>query len=148
MNHLLMLINNEKNMDTIQIICDTVWTKIGEYAICQPLVAESKVIDCSNVIITLIVCGAVVAISIVACVQYFRWKTYVFDKKNERERQVEDAKREQIAEYRKQELEFIKDCYLRKEEERKFNTTNVDDDNLYILSLEKYIESIKKNNQD
>ena len=100
-------------MNILLQICDSVLLKMHECADhCSPVV--EKTVNTSNPEITKMVCGTIVILAIIAAVTILLWKLIDFwaessKAKREREHKAEDVRREQIAEYRKKELDLLKE---------------------------------------
>ena len=101
-------------MDTIQFISDTIFVKTSEMASNLQPAIENKGAGWTDVLITFFVCATIAIVAIYACKQFFTWKRHVYyqdfaQKKQKREWEVEDIKREQVAEYRNKELDLLKE---------------------------------------
>ena len=101
-------------MDTTYLISDTIVAKLNEITVNFQPVEQCECACWADVIITLIICGMIAAIAIVACIKFLKWKKDQLDKENdqkklERDWKIEDLKREQIAEYRKKVLDLQND---------------------------------------
>lgn len=103
-------------MHNITIACGAITAKLGQIAIYFTPAQHCKGAGWTDVIIAVLVCGTIAAIAIVGLVLYFRWKNRqlkeeMAQKKTERDWAIDDAKRKQIAEYRKLLLEIEKGNY-------------------------------------
>ena len=133
-------------MNLLLHICDSTLIKMHESACHCPFIVE-KTVNTSNPEITKMVCGTLVILAIIAAITLLLWKLVSFwaesnKAKREHKNTIEDAKRKQIAEYRKDLLELKRDCHLVKDRKYSFSSTPNDSDP-YVKALTDIINDIK-----
>lgn len=119
-------------METLHLLCDSIATLTNSPStiICQPIIEKAET-NCYNYGITDKICGTLVLIAGIAAITIVIWKLISFwaessKAKRERKNTVEDVKREQIAAYRKKELELLEE-----------NKAKINKLNTYIQDLQK-----------
>lgn len=102
-------------MDTLYLLCDSIATLVNgsPAVVCQPIIEKAGA-NSYNDAITDKICCTLVILAVIAAIAILLWKLISFwaessKAKRERAYHVEDARREQIAEYRKKEMELLKE---------------------------------------